>query len=185
MFCAQYDVYNLRNSRDALIHSAWNTSGICSSNKCHRLSALEYHTANAAEMKIPDFVDLSESKIIGIFQTETEYIVICQDRDDNWSLNFQKLLQLPVEFDRHLFNIPSYLERDVHVIISTGSGTCLAPLYFEQVIKPLLEVIRVGYKPFYTTSRNSVKEFAKKITGTVILLSGDGGISDLINYSNR
>lgn len=90
----------------------------------------------------------------------------------------------------------------VHVIVSGKSGIGLAPKAWDAVIRPLLEMIqglgqenestasRPGYEALITDSASSIRDFArsKLVSGsgdgrpkTVILLSGDGGIIELLN----
>lgn len=82
---------------------------------------------------------------------------------------------------------------DIHVIISTKSGTEKAAATFENVLKPVLNAVGLGetsYRALWTQSSDTVKEFAagplrKKaqdgVGQTVLLLSGDGGVVDIVN----
>jgi Diacylglycerol kinase catalytic domain len=103
---------------------------------------------------------------------------------------------LPESFlDKHLFkSLPSYLQTDhIRVLISTLSGTGLAPTFFDNVLHPLLRAIGLSdsaYTVTRTKSAESVKEFAKStllVTAnrghkqTMLMLSGDGGMVDTIN----
>ncbi|KAK1836796.1 ATP-NAD kinase-like domain-containing protein [Podospora conica] len=104
---------------------------------------------------------------------------------------------------------PSHLQsRPVDVIVSTRSGTGQAPRFYESVLRPLLAGLGLGldgaaetdegsfngnhgyrYRLVTTTSASSVTEYAVGLTGeeerTVILLSGDGGVVDLLNGLDR
>lgn len=104
---------------------------------------------------------------------------------------------LPKEFlNRHLFQtLPDHLlsPNTLHVLISTLSGTGLAPRFFDEVLHPLLKAIGLpdkNYVVLRTTSTESVKEFAQSVLllnanagsrQTVLMLSGDGGMVDTIN----
>ncbi|KAE8445398.1 hypothetical protein EG329_013411 [Mollisiaceae sp. DMI_Dod_QoI] len=104
---------------------------------------------------------------------------------------------LPRDFlDRHLFKgLPGYLQpgNETHVLISTLSGTGLAPKFFEDVVHPVLLAVGLAdsdYNVLRTESTNSVVDFAKTTLlpaaneakkQTVLMLSGDGGIVDTIN----
>lgn len=81
-----------------------------------------------------------------------------------------------------------------HIIVSTGSGTGLAKPVWEQVLKPLLDHVRLSegkdYALHFTTSESSVVEFTRDvllpranegIAQAVVLMSGDGGIVDVVN----
>lgn len=104
--------------------------------------------------------------------------------------------------------IPSHLQSQIDVIVSTRSGTGQAPCFYEGVLRPLLEGLGLdeaaetegsfaaappdGYRNRYrvvtTTSPRSVTEYAVALDArerTVILLSGDGGVVDLLNGLDR
>lgn len=75
-----------------------------------------------------------------------------------------------------------------HVIVSTGSGTGKASEVWEESVKPHLEGKQ--YQLHFTTSEHSVSELAKDVflpqanrggSQTLILMSGDGGIVDVVN----
>ncbi|PKS08978.1 hypothetical protein jhhlp_003591 [Lomentospora prolificans] len=90
----------------------------------------------------------------------------------------------------------------VHVIVSGRSGTGLAPKAWELVVEPLLELIQTleggnkstpqtSYKVLFTENTRSISDFARSNLGIhapkdcrppmVILLSGDGGVVELLN----
>ena len=104
----------------------------------------------------------------------------------------------PADFiARHLFQgLPQYLRlipEDIHIIISSRSGVGKADSFFEVVVKPLLEGAGLEgshYQVLETQSSESVYDFGSKklkekacrsVKQTIILLSGDGGVSDLLN----
>lgn len=81
-----------------------------------------------------------------------------------------------------------------HIIISTGSGGNLARKFYEEDVKPVLKVLYpADFESFQihtTKSSTSILELADNVLlpaaneGTrlrIILLSGDGGIVDLVN----
>lgn len=96
---------------------------------------------------------------------------------------------------KYLFkSLPSYLlESEIHIIISTKSGTEKAEDVYKGILEPIFGV--TGIMPLVraverTTSQESVRAYAQDILLkranegirlTVILLSGDGGVVDLIN----
>jgi hypothetical protein len=105
---------------------------------------------------------------------------------------------LPKPFlDKHLFQgLSAHLNHEansIHILISTLSGTGLAPQFFDEILKPLLHAIGLkesDYSVVRTKSAESVKEFAQSQLlvranagkkQTVLMLSGDGGIVDTIN----
>ena len=88
--------------------------------------------------------------------------------------------------------VPAYLAPDVavHVLVSILSGSHSAHDFFNTKIKPDLDTIHASYMLTLTESTKTITEYTNsKIypwarTGkpqTVILLSGDGGISDIVD----
>lgn len=99
-------------------------------------------------------------------------------------------------FERHLFkSLPAYLRSDneIHVLISTLSGTGLAPAFFDEILHPVLIAIGLAdsqYSVLRTKDTESVIEFARATLlplandgkkQTVLMLSGDGGMVDTVN----
>ncbi|EGE05147.1 Diacylglycerol kinase domain-containing protein [Trichophyton equinum CBS 127.97] len=88
---------------------------------------------------------------------------------------------------------PSHLAASVqlHVIVSTLSGTQKASSFFQQAVKPLLSQLRPEghYAVHETESAETITRLARTvflpqalagIQQTIILMSGDGGLVDLI-----
>ena len=105
---------------------------------------------------------------------------------------------LPPDFlEKYLIQVlPDHLSaktHDIYVLISTRSGTGLAPDFYKQVLQPLLGAVGLAQSRYHvsqTENAESVKDFAHTtlLDGanngrkqTVLLLSGDGGIVDTIN----
>ncbi|KAF2280277.1 uncharacterized protein EI97DRAFT_411421 [Westerdykella ornata] len=92
-------------------------------------------------------------------------------------------------------SLPSTLEYETHIIISTGSGTNLASSFFKQAVSPLLHALFPSLYPrnvnvHTTESASSILDLTNREllpaanSGRhllIILLSGDGGIVDLVN----
>lgn len=96
---------------------------------------------------------------------------------------------------------------EVHVVVSTGSGLGLAGGFWEEVLRPVLALVgealgeEEASRPsdvVVTEDAHSVRRFARALderrrggdgsakSATVILLSGDGGVVDMLNGgSNR
>jgi diacylglycerol kinase family enzyme len=83
---------------------------------------------------------------------------------------------------------------NLHIVISTKSGAGLAGVHFEHLVKPMLAILgqheRTHYTVHRTESEHSITEFvtsvilpcAKKgVSQAILLLSGDGGIVDVVN----
>jgi hypothetical protein len=105
---------------------------------------------------------------------------------------------LPKEcLDNYLFrSLPPYLrsaETQIYVLISTLSGTGLAPDFYDVVLHRILEAIGLtdsSYTVIRTNSVHSVREFVSKELlqranegkkQSVLMLSGDGGVVDTVN----
>ncbi|MCJ1308825.1 hypothetical protein MMC25_002480 [Agyrium rufum] len=93
------------------------------------------------------------------------------------------------------FSIPKAKngKANVHVVVSVKSGTWEAERFFADVVQPILEAVGLAksdYEVLHTSSEHSVVDFATNtllpvanegILQTVILLSGDGGMIDIVN----
>lgn len=81
----------------------------------------------------------------------------------------------------------------LHVVVSVGSGLGKAREFYENVLKTLLQCIQLdefSYQLHVTESENSIIDLTRTVllphanqgfSQTVLLLSGDGGIFDIIN----
>ncbi|CAK7267973.1 hypothetical protein SEPCBS119000_002821 [Sporothrix epigloea] len=94
----------------------------------------------------------------------------------------------------------------LHVIVSTGSGLGQSQVFYDSVLQPLLSVLgfsaitepgdkipegRTPYRLLVTKNARSINEFAQSLgkpsttsadaPATIVLLSGDGGVVDLLN----
>lgn len=99
--------------------------------------------------------------------------------------------------DKHfLEQLPPHLRlplEDFHIIISTKSGAEQAAAVFDNILKPVLSTMGLdenSYQVLRTESGDTVKEFAsgrlreranQGVAQTVLLLSGDGGVVDIVN----
>ncbi|KAL8812913.1 MAG: hypothetical protein Q9223_007175 [Gallowayella weberi] len=114
---------------------------------------------------------------------------------------------LPQKYvEKHrLMRVPKYLlvppnkigSQNLHIVVSTRSGTGEAQQFLEDILSKALAVIGVSYdigrekyNVHVTASEESVTEMVEKvilpranegIEQTVILLSGDGGVVDMVN----
>ncbi|KAM0328125.1 hypothetical protein ACHAQA_005529 [Verticillium albo-atrum] len=133
------------------------------------------------------------------------------DSDTPYRLGVLGVDTLPQHIlDLHLLAAsPRHFERghDLHVVVSTGSGLGMASKFWDLVLQPLLRFFLSGTEPsaaadgegyslLVTKTAHCVKDFAKARWAarasptssssrpdneTIILLSGDGGIVDLLN----
>ncbi|KAL7950225.1 ATP-NAD kinase-like domain-containing protein [Trichoderma barbatum] len=119
---------------------------------------------------------------------------------------------IPDELREHrISGLPSYLQpvkgkHEVDIVVSTKSGVGLALQFWEAVLQPLWNVIgeqssEAATKPpnvLITQDAQSVRGFARNVGGsggkstgefaqsrTIVLLTGDGGVVDLINGSSH
>ncbi|OAA47642.1 Diacylglycerol kinase, catalytic domain protein [Metarhizium rileyi] len=129
------------------------------------------------------------------------FICVLREDTENQSRPFQlDLLQtdtIPAElYNEHVINdIPPHLQptpgNRVDVIISTKSGTGRAQLFWQAVLEPLLRIASSPstteqYSLLVTQDAQSIRQYTKTINRpatarTIILVSGDGGVVDLLN----
>ncbi|KAH0541500.1 hypothetical protein FGG08_004041 [Glutinoglossum americanum] len=115
------------------------------------------------------------------------------------TFNSTTLTNPPTDFllaNPPLKHLPAHLSSNIHIIISTHSGTGLAPSFSTSTLLPILHALQIPQTTFTihtTTSPDTITFLAQTIflphalTGqsqTIILLSGDGGVLDLINVLN-
>ncbi|OJD28684.1 glycogen synthase kinase mutation revertant [Diplodia corticola] len=94
--------------------------------------------------------------------------------------------------DRYLIQPPKDVH--VHVVVSVLSGSCLAESFYQKSLKPLLDAIglqqSVDYTVHRTVSATTVLELTRDVflpqankgaQQRIILLSGDGGVVDVVN----
>ncbi|KAI1988288.1 hypothetical protein LOZ53_003778 [Ophidiomyces ophidiicola] len=86
--------------------------------------------------------------------------------------------------------IPPSNTSNIHVVVSTHSGTHGALRFFDNALRPLLSKMGIeGYQHYETQSAETIIELSRAIflpkaqagvRQTIILLSGDGGLVDII-----
>lgn len=92
------------------------------------------------------------------------------------------------------WELPKWLrvaEENLHVIVSTKAGTGKALEFHNNVVKPALMYSGLTHiatrktktqKDVYTFAKNAIRTKASEgVRKTIILLSGDGGVSDILN----
>ncbi|OAG08250.1 uncharacterized protein CC84DRAFT_1162227 [Paraphaeosphaeria sporulosa] len=85
-------------------------------------------------------------------------------------------------------------DEETHVIISTGSGTGKAGIFYEKAVKPILETLwpegHTNFLTHRTESATTIQELTNDIffptasagiSLRIVLLTGDGGVIDLVN----
>ncbi|KAF2872066.1 ATP-NAD kinase-like domain-containing protein [Massariosphaeria phaeospora] len=89
---------------------------------------------------------------------------------------------------------PGTADRETHIVVSTGSGTNKADAFFQEAVKPVLATIfpkaHSNFQIYHTESESSILNLTNDIffpranAGSglrIIIVSGDGGIIDLVN----
>ncbi|KAJ5961097.1 ATP-NAD kinase PpnK-type [Penicillium vulpinum] len=117
------------------------------------------------------------------------------DGSEDFSLKKIEIKSLPAALSPFLTKIPSHLRHEnqqpiIQVVVSTGSGTGKAKTVFQDAVRPLLTYIGLeDYELHETKSAQTVVELARSkflerayngVPQTIILLSGDGGLIDLL-----
>lgn len=114
-----------------------------------------------------------------------------------------QVTNLPQSYlDKHLLlSCPRHLsiprdsngEPHIHIVVSVRSGTSEAQLFFDKVVQKALHAIGLeeqSYKVHITQSESSITDLARTVllprahagvSQTVLLLSGDGAIFDIVN----
>jgi diacylglycerol kinase family enzyme len=102
---------------------------------------------------------------------------------------------VPPELSPFVANIPNHLRQEnetaIQVVISTGSGTGKAKTIYQDAVQPLLTYLGIINPEVYETestqtiidlARSNFLERAHKgVPQTIILLSGDGGLVDILD----
>ena len=125
------------------------------------------------------------------------------DEKSHFELYSYGIDALPPTFPKHYMvdQLPGHLSlitatyprRKIHVMVSVRSGTCEAEEFFDKIVQPTLKALGLvpgSYEVHYTTSDSTITTFASThlnavanagVPQTVVLLSGDGGMVDIIN----
>ncbi|KAH6895557.1 ATP-NAD kinase-like domain-containing protein [Thelonectria olida] len=159
---------------------------------------------------------LPRSQVLFILESQNKkpgFVICClgedpENRDKPFHLSLLKATSLPTEAAQQyvIRELPPYLQHgpsnQVHVIVSTKSGTGLAVRVWDHVLQPLWELVasHLGvqendghYQLTITQSSRTIRDFSKNLWAsaangaqqTVVLLSGDGGVVDLLNGSEQ
>ena len=143
--------------------------------------------------------DLLSVQILGQQDPETTK----ERKESAFSLKTTRVKGCPASFlEKYALSMaPSHLSdckgstanRVFDIVISTKSGVCEAESYYNEIVRGVLS--RLGfserdYKVHFTSSERWISDFAfhdiyaranEGIFQTILLLSGDGGITDIIN----
>ncbi|KAF4343100.1 diacylglycerol kinase catalytic [Fusarium beomiforme] len=131
-----------------------------------------------------------------------------ENKEHPFQFSTLKADQIPPELKSHtVAGLPPHLKhgpanehgvtRQVDIIVSIKSGIGQAPKVWQDVLMPLCTSIAGGgtdelpYRAIYTESSKTIQEYANQLwtpderlkARTIVLLSGDGGVVDLLNGS--
>ncbi|OOQ86770.1 hypothetical protein PEBR_19928 [Penicillium brasilianum] len=112
--------------------------------------------------------------------------------ESNLHLSKLDITSLPEGLSPFLVDIPTHLRRKepVQVVVSTRSGTGTAKAVFQDTVEPFLQYLRLEYRVYETQSAQTILELSRShflkdacagIPQTILLLSGDGGLVDLVD----
>ncbi|PHH82484.1 hypothetical protein CDD82_5820 [Ophiocordyceps australis] len=155
--------------------------------------------------KVLFILDLSKSE----GATIPHFVVCClKEKTDESAAHAFQLLLLSTDAVPHalqaeyqLKQMPTHLCGPVDAVVSTKSGLGQALAFWETVLLPLWKLVGEAFgtrgqpdKVFVTQNANSVRQFARHAhldadqeqqhtatSRTILLLSGDGGVVDLLN----
>ncbi|KAJ2898293.1 uncharacterized protein MKZ38_004018 [Zalerion maritima] len=164
-------------------------------------SSRSYPFDFAPPIKEDEVVMVVPCGIPGVHNTTFTLSVVPDDSNDHGMPFIHKRRYGPGDiFPEYVVDpsrLPAYLKTDLHVVVSTRSGTGKAEAFYD-VLKVYLEAVGIHergtqegnqneYNVVVTSHPGSVQEFARSTLSnctrptTVILLSGDGGVVDLLN----
>ncbi|GME63967.1 uncharacterized protein LTHEOB_5357 [Neofusicoccum parvum] len=139
-------------------------------------------------------LEIPPANLIGCIKSADGFTVLhVEPGSETPSLNATPTKTLPDGFAaKYLIEPPT--NQQLHVVISVLSGTCLAEGFYDKNLRPLLDAIGLrettDYVVHRTTSARTISELThdvflpranEGINQRIILLSGDGGIVDIVN----
>lgn len=135
-----------------------------------------------------------------IFQPcpQQRYAVLYLEHSSNDSDQLSQHLQqiviscLPEELSALVAEIPDFLRQrqPVQIVVSTGAGTGTAKAVLGQIVEPFLVYLGIDHQVHETQSAQTIIELSRSqfleragagIAQTIILLSGDGGLIDIVD----
>lgn len=153
------------------------------------------HTLSAAQIDTPLDLPRTEEIVCIAPCPEGGYEVFSLQEEPSFRLSCQSAAALPRALLDGLLvsQVPDYLRSDagrqVHLVVSTRSGTGHASDFYDAVLGPLLR--RLGLTPAtaysltVTQDARSIQTLARGLATdqdhTIVLMSGDGGIVELLN----
>ncbi|KAJ5151781.1 ATP-NAD kinase PpnK-type [Penicillium capsulatum] len=148
-----------------------------------------------------DEIQIQLDDIVGVVQIpehDRGYNVLFVERGGPDDVNFPGRLtgvpisSLPSSLSHLMTEVPSYLQHDapVQVVVSTRSGTGAASAVFQHIVRPFLAYLGLNHEVYETQSSQTILELSQSrflkhaCAGkpqTILLLSGDGGLIDIVD----
>ncbi|PVH99121.1 hypothetical protein DM02DRAFT_615301 [Periconia macrospinosa] len=135
----------------------------------------------------------SKDLVASIANQQGTSTIIYVEQDENEAFAIPKV-KITKGAATHTAQPPDTSDIETHIIVSIASGTTKAAPFYEEAVKPVLETLypkgHVNFILHHTKSPDTIKELTSGIffptanagiSLRIILLSGDGGIIDLIN----
>jgi diacylglycerol kinase family enzyme len=166
-----------------------------------------HYDAEAAVLSWPaEAVAVADGAVIAVLREEDGYTLLYIDAAGGFQS--RSLATPPPSFlaahaaisrtpPAHLLVPPSPEGRaNIHIVVSTLSGTGTASTFYASALVPLLDYLGIApssYETHTTTSASTVAELSRAVflpaaqrgdRQTLILLAGDGGVLDLVNVLN-
>ncbi|CAG8392911.1 unnamed protein product [Penicillium salamii] len=149
------------------------------------------HCSNAG---VDTAVDLDD--ILCVVTNPSGYSVLFFHQDlERVYLKKLEITSLPTELVPFETTIPPHLrDATVHVVISTGSGIGKAKTIYQDTVLPFLTYLGIDHFAHETEDTQTVSHLARTqfleqanqgIPQTIILLSGDGGLVDILDVFYR
>lgn len=169
--------------------------------------------AGSGEAKVEEVVLVLKSH--GTEGSAPDYVILLlkESSEKPFQATVLEATKIPTALEQYVLReLPPHLREDdsndVHTIVSSKSGTSQSLSFWQDVLRPVWTLVRqklepaptpptVGDNILITESAQSVRQFARqfrndgvysglaKKSQTVVLLSGDGGVVDLLNGSDE
>jgi diacylglycerol kinase family enzyme len=179
-------------------------TGVDYNDACLSLRFLDYNPA--------DHIDIDTRDIIGVLPVSVDKVAASYDifwiqspSGDNGvpTINTSRAPDLPGHFLKRYETVSLFgstftdgvqleFQSNIYVLVSTGSGHQLAKTIYDSIVSPLLSMVKIrDFELVYTESARTVSDFAGStlrpraragVPQAVLLLSGDGGVVDLVNH---
>ncbi|KAF4452642.1 hypothetical protein F53441_4544 [Fusarium austroafricanum] len=167
------------------------------------------HTGVSESASRHELVLVHETAKANVDSASHHLLFVLKEDPENKGLPFQlsilKAEEIPFELrSLTVAGLPPHLQHglvdehgvtnQVDIIVSIKSGTGLASKVWQDVLHPLWKSLTNSESPYrliYTESPETIREYAQQLwtsderskAKTIVLLSGDGGIVDLLNGS--